>query len=271
MATVTAAQAKFDTTAVGWKKTEIDSSVTISNGEVLGFNTDAEVVEFNATAAMIYYGMAQGQEKAGDGTADYEADVFTGEAQIDHTKWTLSGTSATNYMVPMYHTGSTTAPTFTRPSTYGQVAGYQDNQLEFVQFSEAQRALLGIAGGDKRTHSLGIIEGADITTDGRYFVYNYGRKSIPKIGVRVTEQLAPTNTNITLTVYKGTAVGTAYSVGTIGLTGTANLAPGAEVAYTTAFTANDGEKLWVVASSIGTAATAGSFQIFYEEVGRGGN
>lgn len=271
MATITASQLIWSKTAVGRKMTEIDSGVTIGNGEVCGINTDGEVVEFNATAAMIYYGIQQGAEVEGDGTSEQKSDIDSSECEVDHRGWTLSGTSYGNYMVPMYHTGSTVAPTFTRPTTYGQCSGYQGDELEFIQFSEAQRALLGIAGGDKRTHVLGIMPGANLATGDRYSVYNWGRKSIVKIGARVVSQLAPTDCSITLGIYKGTAIGTATLIGTVAISGTADLAPGAENAYTTAFTANDGEQITIVPATIGSAASAGSMAFFYEEVGKGGN
>jgi hypothetical protein len=274
MATVTAAQAKFSTKAKGRIHTEIDSSVTISNAEVCGFNTDGEVIEFNATAAMIFYGIANGIEKEGDGTSDYEADIETGGGQIDHTKWTLASTSYANYQVPMFHTGATTAPTFTRPTTYAQVAGYQDSELEFVQFSESERAAIGICGGGKQSYMIGAADAADLSTNGLFVAKSFGRKNITKIGAVMNLAMDTAAREITLTVYKGTAASSAYSVGTIALAGTAagsSTTAGNELVYTTAFTANDGDRIWIVPTSIGTAATAGSMTFFYEAEGRGGN
>ena len=274
MATVTASQLVWNKKAVGRKLTEINSGVEISNGEICGFNTDGEVVEFNATAAMVYYGIQQGAEETGDGNSDKYADIESGEYQIDHRGWTLSGTSYANYMVPMFHTGATTAPTFTRPTTYAQVSGYQDDELEYVQFSEGERAVIGICGGGKKAYVIASNAAANLSTNDRFVVKSFGRKSITKIGVVANLGLDTACRSITLTVYKGSAVSTAYSVGTIALAGTAastGTVAGDECVYTTAFTANDGDKIWIVPTSIGTAATAGSVTFFYEAAGMGGN
>ena len=121
---------------------------------------------------------------------------------------------------------------------------------------------------------MGSLAAADLATTQKYVVKSFGRKSITKIGAVANIGLDTDCRSITLTVYKGTAASSAYSVGTIAVAGTAastGTVAGDEMVYTTAFTANDGDRIWIVPTSVGTAASVGSITLFYEAAGMGGN
>lgn len=273
MATITATNPTKSTVVVGVRRTEIDSGATIDNAMAVGFNTDGEVIQYVSTAANVYAGIADGAETEGDGTSDKTMNVITGSAQIAVDTWTIASSAASACGYPLYLTAATTSPTFTRPSTYAEAAGYQDIEGKFVQFSEPERMAIGIAGGSKREIPIqGPMAGSLLSTNQALTLQSFGRKSWTKIGLRNVTTIAPTDAVVTFTIYKGTAIGTATSVGTLGVSGgTVCTTQLKEHVYTTAFVSNDGESIHIVPTSVGTAISAGSIAFFAQCVGLGGN